>query len=217
MSDVAAQAIAQLAVPKKEPQGFLEIGAGRGTKTIMLQAEAYRRWGRQMSLTCLDSRGFKADLLSGRAAEYGIEIERMVNADARKLAVPGSQADALPEYDTVFIDAPCSGLGTLRRHPELRWRLNPQVIQQLGAISQKMLEGSAPHVKKGGRLVFATCTVSPEENELALKGFLESDAGRGRFQIEPCSINELSKLFFKTRLVDGGSDAHFAAVLRRID
>ena len=216
VSDVAAQAIVQLALPKEKPESFLEIGAGRGTKTIMLQSEAFRRWGSQMNITCLDARDFKVDLLLDRAGEYGVEISQTVDADARFIPAPGTAPDALGEFDTVFIDAPCSGIGTLRRHPELRWRMSPKVIQQMASINTKILRASAPHVKVGGRLVYATCTVSPQENELALKAFLEMPEIAGKFRIEPCSVNELSRLFFKTRLTENGSDAHFAAVLRRV-
>ena len=94
--------------------------------------------------------------------------------------------------------------------------MSSKIIQQMANINTKILRASAPHVKVGGRLVYATCTVSPQENELALKAFLEMPEIAGKFRIEPCSVNELSRLFFKTRLTENGSDAHFAAVLRRV-
>ena len=209
VSDAAAQAIAQLALPQTKPERFLEVGSGRGTKTILLQSGAQRRWGSQMDLTALDFHGFKADLLRKRAQEYGIELSDAVCADARK---PPAN---LGEFDTVFVDAPCSGLGTLRRHPEIRWRLKPEAISQMADVSLGILQGVAPHVASGGRLVFATCTVSPQENEYTVKRFLESPEGSA-FKIEPCSANGLSKLFFKTRLAAEGCDAHFAAVLNRV-
>lgn len=216
VSDAAAQAIALLALPDQFPDRFLEVGAGRGTKTILMQSGAQRRWGRQMDLTCLDAHGFKASLLQDRVSRYGVIVTDTICADARRLPNPESDNDELGMFDAIFLDAPCSGLGTLRRHPEIRWRLTPDQIKQMAELSLKMLEGVSSHLKVGGRLVFATCTVSPEENEMVLKSFLESRFGSESFRIEPCPINSLSKLFMKTRLVDGGCDAHFAAVLRRV-
>ncbi|MBO4365495.1 MAG: antitermination protein NusB [Eggerthellaceae bacterium] len=209
VSDAAAQAIALLALPQEKPGRFLEVGSGRGTKTILLQSDAMRRYGSQIDLTALDAHGFKANLLRKRAQLYGIQLADVVSADARKLS------DSLGRFDTAFVDAPCSGLGTLRRHPEIRWRLAAKDIIAMAQVSFDMLRGVAGHVAPQGRLVFATCTVAPEENELLLKRFLESPEG-STFRIEPCSVNSLSKLFFKTRLTEGGCDAHFAAILRRV-
>lgn len=209
VSDAAAQAIAQLALPSQLPTRFLEVGSGRGTKTILLQSGALRRFGSQMALVAVDAHGFKADVLRKRAQAYGVELEDVVCANARTLS------DDMGLFDTVFVDAPCSGLGTLRRHPEIRWRLSESDIADMARASLDILRGVAGRVAPGGRLVFATCTVAPEENEHVLKKFLESAEGTA-FRIEPCAVNSLSKLFFKTRLSEGGCDAHFAAILRRL-
>lgn len=209
VSDAAAQAIAQLALPREKPSRFLEVGSGRGTKTILLQSGAQRRYGSQMDLTAVDFHGFKDDLLRKRAQLYGVQLADVLCADARNLD------EGLGVFDAVFVDAPCSGLGTLRRHPEIRWRLRPGQVQQLADNAVAILRGVAGHVAVGGMLAYATCTVSPDENEYAVKRFLESHEG-GAFRIEPCPANPLSKLFFKTRLAPGGCDAHFAATMRRV-
>ena len=214
VSDAAAQAVVQLALPEDAPERFLEVGSGRGTKTILLQSESLRRYGSQINLVALDFHGFKGHLLEKRARDYGVNIEQVIIKDARKLALPGEPED-IGLFDTVFVDAPCSGLGTLRRHPEIRWRISEKNIAALAETSFQILLGVAPHVKAGGRLVYSTCTVAPFENELLIKRFLESDVGQD-FKIVPCSINNLSKLFFKTRLSAAGSDAHFAALLQRV-
>ncbi len=65
----------------------------------------------------------------------------------------------------VLVDAPCSGLGTLRRNPDLQWRQSPQAIAELTAKQSSILDSAARLVKAGGRLVYATCSVLPEENE----------------------------------------------------
>jgi len=72
----------------------------------------------------------------------------------------------------VLVDAPCSGLGTLRRNPDLKWRQTPSSIAELALKQAKILAAAATLVKRGGRLVYATCSVLPEENEAIVEGFL---------------------------------------------
>ncbi len=108
-------------------------------------------------------------------------------------------------FDRVLVDAPCSGTGTLRRHPELRWRFRGAELERLSEASAEMLEASATGVLPGGLLVLITCSVEPEENEQVVERFLRqrrefapaeldfaslppgeaSDAGDGRWRILP--------------------------------
>lgn len=89
---------------------------------------------------------------------------------------PGDSRD-LPEFtgmaDKVLVDAPCSGLGTLHRHPDIRWRQNPDRINQLHQTQQEILASASTWVCPGGELVYATCTLNPLENQLVIKNFLE--------------------------------------------
>jgi len=212
VSDAAAQCIAALVLPKGEPADFLEVGSGRGTKTILLQSNAQRRYGHQMNLTALDSHGFKTELLRKRAQKYGTSINETVCADARDLKdVFGTRM-----FDGAFIDAPCTGLGTLRRHPEIRWRLTPDQIGRAVDIGSAMLEEVAQYVRPGGRLMYATCTVLSQENEYTIKRFLDTPIGRS-YRIVPCAVTPHSRLFCKTVVTVDGCDAHFAASLQRID
>ncbi len=127
--------------------------------------------------------------------------------DALELdAVVGDRA-----FDEVFIDAPCSGLGTLRRHPEIRWRIKPADIVEFARVQLGMLQAAAPHVAPGGALAYATCTVTREENNGVVKAFLESEAGAG-FKLAP--VNGRSCV--ATRLAPGSPDAHFAVRFERI-
>lgn len=211
VSDAAAQRIARLALPEHKPARFLEACAGRGTKTILLQSDAMRIYGSQMQLVTVDSHDFKGELLRKRAQAYGIEVAQIVCADATDLSATFNG----PLFDAAFIDAPCSGIGTLRRHPEIRWRIAQQDIDDLSALDTAMLEEVARYVKVGGQLTYATCTVMAEENEYTVKRFLESEIGAS-YRIVPCAINAASRLFCKTTVAIDGCDAHFAAVLRRI-
>ena len=208
VSDAAAQAVAQCVLEGPEPASLLEIGAGRGTKTILIQSGAQRRFGHQLQLTPLDSHGFKTELLRQRAATYGVQLHDIVTGNATRLSsVVGERA-----FDRIFIDAPCGGLGTLRRHHEIRWRLTPEQVDELASTGLALLKSAAGHVAPGGSLVYSTCTVTYAENTGTVKAFLESPEGAG-FALAPL----FGKACFSTQLVPGGCDAHFAAKFIRSD
>lgn len=201
VSDAASQLVAASVLPERKPGSLLEVGAGRATKTILLQSDAERAYGSQLALTTLDNHDFKTRLLKERADRYNAQVAEALTGDALELdAVVGERL-----FDEIFIDAPCSGLGTLRRHPEIRWRIRPADIAEFARVQLGMLQSAAPHVAVGGTLAYATCTVTREENNGVVKAFLESAAGAG-FELAP--INGRSCV--ATRLYPGSSDAHFA-------
>ncbi len=180
VTDAASQLVAASVLPERKPASLLEVGAGRATKTILLQSDATRAYGSQLVLSTLDNHAFKTRLLLERAERYGAEVAEALTGDALELdAVVGDRA-----FDEVFIDAPCSGLGTLRRHPEIRWRIKPADIVEFARVQLGMLQAAAPHVALGGTLAYATCTVTREENNGVVKAFLESEAGAG-FKLAP--------------------------------
>lgn len=201
VSDASSQAIARIALPARKPSSFLEVGSGRATKTILLQSGALRTWGSQMELTAIDNYAFKGSIASERAQAYGIRLDEMIAGDASKL--DRYVRDRL--FDAVFIDAPCSGLGTLRRHPEIRWRLTESDIDTLADVGLSLLESAARHTAPGGQITYATCTVTHAENNGVVKRFLEGEAGRG---FELALIDGAS--CFATRVSADSPDAHFA-------
>lgn len=95
------------------------------------------------------------------------------------VALDGLQALPLAEsaFDRVLVDAPCSGTGTLRRNPEIRWRITPADIQDLSQRQERLLFNAAGTVKPGGRLVYSTCSVEIDENEGVRQAFLENNKG----------------------------------------
>ena len=202
VSDAAAQAVAAMVLEDGKPASMLEVGAGRGTKTIMLQSDSMRQFGSQIDLTSMDSHSFKADVLRKRAEDYGVEISEIVAGNATRLDA------VLPDrmFETIFIDAPCSGLGTLRRHQEIRWRVTQEHMDELVETDLALLKSAALHVELGGRIVYATCTVTYDENYGVVKAFLESDEGRN-FALAPVN----GKAAFASQLVGDSPDAHFAA------
>ncbi|MEF9841801.1 MAG: transcription antitermination factor NusB, partial [Raoultibacter sp.] len=194
VSDVSAQAIARLAVPGEKPARFLEIGSGRGTKSILLQNVARGSFGSQMALETLDNRDFKTQLLEKRARQCGVELAAAHTGDATKLIdLFGFEA-----FDAIFIDAPCSGLGTLRRHPEIRWRITKADIDELASLGATMLDEAAACLKVGGQLTYATCTVTRQENTQVIERFLKSKRGES-FRLLP--VGEAPA--FATRLTPG--------------
>lgn len=207
VSDVASQMISSLALPENFPAKFLEIGAGRGTKTILLQSNAVRKYGKQMKLYSLDSHAFKGNLLAKRAEDYGVALEEVYTHDATKL----SEICEPQSFDAVFIDAPCSGLGTLRRHPEIRWRLKPESIKSMAQLGYRMLQAAGPCVTLGGSLTYATCTVTKLENEQVVSTFLKSSTDS---TFSTSSDQGLRRV--KTQLASGASDAHFAVRMVRL-
>ena len=94
----------------------------------------------------------------------------------------------IDKADRVLVDVPCSGLGTLHRHPDIRWRQNPEQIQQLSILQQQILTKTATWVKPQGILVYATCTLNPLENEEIIQQFL---AVHPHWNIEPPSADGL--------------------------
>lgn len=201
VSDAASQLVAASVLPERMPASMLEIGAGRGTKTILLQSNALRLYGSPIELVALDNHAFKIDLLRKRIAEYGVHVADAIEGDATML----DQVVGNKQFDAVFIDAPCSGLGTLRRHPEIRWRLTEQRVSEQAALGLALLRSSASHVARGGQLAFATCTVTHAENNAVVKKFLEGPDGEG-FELAPIAGHAC----LATRLYPGSSDAHFA-------
>ena len=220
ISDASAQAVASLVVENCAPGArFLEVGAGRGTKTIMLQDAARALHGMPLELTALDYSADKIKIHRKRCAKAKTPVTKECMADATKigdpsyafrvglleLAKPGIDSQL---YDAVFIDAPCSGSGTLRRHPEIRWRMGSKDVANLAETGLAMLRASSTLVRKGGVLVYATCSILSEEDEGTIDAFLATDEGRGYERIEGAS--------FRANPSVGGPDIHFAQALRRI-
>jgi len=115
---------------------------------------------------------------------------RILAADARSLPFPAS-------FDRVLVDVPCTGTGTLARNPEIRWRLKPEDLRDLQARQIAILQSAMQHVAAGGRLVYSTCSLEPEENEEVLA---QAMAGNPAFRVANCHP-QLEKLGAEGELV----------------
>jgi 16S rRNA (cytosine967-C5)-methyltransferase len=162
-----------------------------------------------------DVRGRRVNLLARTVAESGAPNVRLVQANAR--AAPAFDA----VFDAVLVDAPCSGLGTIRRDPDVRWRRHEADLSAFAEAQQEMLARLATTVRPGGRLVYSTCSSEPEENEAVVAAFL---GGHPHFRRDaPQSFTgraDLSGLLdadgaLKTLPFRDGLEAFYAAALRR--
>ena len=190
-------------------QRILEIGAGRGGKTTHL-GERLENQGLILGVDYHRQRLFG---LSQNLKRWGVTCTQPVRADAtRPLPVRPNSLDA------ALIDAPCSALGIIRRHPEIKTRLMEADLATFPPRQRAMLDMAAPLIKPGGRLLYITCTTEPEENEDLVAGFLR-DHPEYQLSFEPDllppSARELLQPpgFFRTSPAHHNLDAFFAAVM----
>ncbi|MGQ0539352.1 MAG: 16S rRNA (cytosine(967)-C(5))-methyltransferase RsmB [Gemmatimonadaceae bacterium] len=146
--------------------------------------------------------------------------ENVARLDARnvELVIGDARQPPFGEVAAVLLDAPCSGTGTFRRHPDARWRLNPRDIVSLAAMQRDMLGAAAKLVRPGGLLVYATCSLEPEENDALIEAFL---AGQREFRLEPPGEGVVSEDVLdagRLRVLPQrhGVDGAFAARMRRV-
>jgi 16S rRNA (cytosine967-C5)-methyltransferase len=161
VQDEASQLVA-LMTSARPGETVLDACASPGGKTTAMAA-AMRDEG---VIVATDVRGRRVDLLSRTVRDLGATCVRVVRADA-SAPLPFTQA-----FDCVLLDAPCSGLGTLRRDPDIRWRRTPEDLGTMAAAQLDMLRMVADVVKSGGRLVYSTCSSEPEENEGVVRRFV---------------------------------------------
>jgi 16S rRNA (cytosine967-C5)-methyltransferase len=84
----------------------------------------------------------------------------------------------IEKADKILIDAPCSGIGVLKRNPDSKWKLQPEFLEIIKDTQEEILDSYSRMVKPGGQMVYATCSILPSENELQVKGFLKREAGK---------------------------------------
>ncbi len=210
VADASAQQTAKLATPTQTP--FLEVGSGRGTKTVLLSKNAQRETGKQPHIYALDLHPFKQNILKERIAEYSLENVHPITGDATKLDEL-VESNSLPsKFSGALIDAPCSGTGTMRRNPEIRWRLKHTEVSDMAAQGLSMLKSVSEHIAPKGFVVYSTCSALKEENEQVIEAFLSTDQGSA-FVIEPATTN--GDKYFRSALEPGSPDSHFAARLVR--
>jgi 16S rRNA (cytosine967-C5)-methyltransferase len=162
VQDEASQLVALLA--GSPGRRALDTCASPGGKTTALAAAMHN----EGQLLACDVRDRRIELLRRTVAASGATNIRLVQADLLQ-PLPLSV-----QFDCVLVDAPCSGLGTLRRDPDIRWRRREEDLTTLAAAQKTMIANAADCVAPGGRLIYATCSSEPEENEYVVDAFLAS-------------------------------------------
>lgn len=212
VQDEGSQILVALMAPKRGEM-IIDYCAGAGGKTLLLGA-LMRSTGR---LYAFDVSAARLARAKPRFARSGLSnvVPVVINAenDQRVKRLRG-------KAHRVLVDAPCSGLGTLRRNPDLKWRQHPESLQALRDTQTRILRQAARCVAPGGRLVYATCSILPEENEEQIELFLAENPEFTLLDAPQIATDRCEKLtldgpFLRLRPDRHGTDGFFAAVMER--
>ena len=211
VQDEGSQLVGLLVAPRRTDM-VVDFCAGAGGKTLLLGA-MMRSQGR---LYAFDVAAKRLARLTPRLARSGLSnVHPQVIANERDTKVKRLAG----KIDRVLVDAPCTGFGTLRRNPDLKWRQSPADVVELAAKQARIVDAAATLVKPGGRLVYATCSVLPEENDAIVDAFLASHADFVERDVAALLAHAGVPLDTGARLRlrpdVHGCDGFFAAVLER--
>jgi len=211
VQDEASQLVALLAGDRPGPR-VLDACASPGGKTTAI-ASAMRVADAPGRIIACDVRDKRIELLRRTVIASGADNVLIVQADLLQ-PLPFSE-----RFDCVVVDAPCSGLGTLRRDPDIRWRRREEDLAELAAAQLRMVQHAAAMVAPGGRLVYATCSSEPDENDAVVARFVE---GAPAFHVVPADRGSAalprdvvdSRGFLRTLPHMHALEAFFGAVLQ---
>lgn len=212
VQDEGSQLLALLVAPRRGEM-IIDFCAGAGGKTLLLGA-LMRSTGRLYAFDVSAARLARAKprfARSGLSNVVPVVIDNENDARVKRLAGKAQR---------VLVDAPCSGIGTLRRNPDLKWRQHPEALAELGQLQERILNSAARCVAPGGRLVYATCSLLAEENEVQADRFLASHPDFERVDAAEilgarCEALKLEGPYVQLRPDLHGTDGFFAAVFER--
>ena len=211
VQDEGSQLLGFLVAPRRREM-VVDFCAGAGGKSLMMGA-LMQSQGRLYALDVSEKRlsNFKPRLQrSGLSNVHPQLIQSETDVKIRRLA---------GKIDRVLVDAPCSGLGTLRRNPDLKWRQSPETVAELTVKQGAILNGAATLVKPGGRLVYATCSLLADENRRIVEAFLDKHPDfsilNSRDVLDEQRIDLDCGEFLELRPDQHGTDAFFAAAMQR--
>ena len=167
VQDASSQLVAEL-LDVKPGQRVVDACAGAGGKSLHLAALMENKG----QLISMDIYGSKLKELKRRARRNGAH-----NIEPREITSSKVYKKLYDSADRVLIDAPCTGLGVLRRNPDTKWKLQPEFLQEITKTQQEILKNYSKIVKAGGKMVYATCSILPQENVEQVKSFLASEEG----------------------------------------
>ncbi|HET6490966.1 MAG TPA: 16S rRNA (cytosine(967)-C(5))-methyltransferase RsmB [Syntrophales bacterium] len=208
VQDEASQLVSRLLAPRRGER-VLDLCSGTGGKTTHLAALMEN----EGEIVAGDIQPGKLAALESTAKRWGTTVVKTIVVDA----VDAAGLSGVGSFDRVLVDAPCSGLGTLRRNPEIRWHLTGQRLGEFPPLQKRILANAAACVKKGGVLLYSTCSVMPEENDGVVDAFLEGNpdfAVVTRPTTVPAGVLD-PRGFLRTFPHRHGTDGFFGAMLRR--
>ncbi len=207
IQDEASQLISRLVDPKPG-DNILDVCAGAGGKTTHLAAIMNNR-GRITALDIGEKKIMALKKNSGRLGATNIDAQI---GDARE--IPGESFYG--SFHRILVDAPCTGLGTLRRNPEIKWRTTEGDPKKFSVLQKAILASATRCLKKGGSLIYSTCTIVPEENEEVIKDFISHHQNficiRPTDTIDSRLIGDRG--YFQSYPHRHGTDGFFGAVLK---
>jgi 16S rRNA (cytosine967-C5)-methyltransferase len=220
VQDEGSQLLAML-VDAKRGEMVVDFCAGAGGKTLALGA-SMRSTGR---LYAFDTSAHRLDSFKPRMARSGL-------SNVHPAAIAHERDDRVKrlsgKIDRVLVDAPCTGLGTLRRNPDLKWRQGITAVEEMAVKQAAILQSASRMVKSGGRLVYATCSILPQENEAIAQAFaaanpdfepLDAGAILTDLKVENapslCSGGETGQLYLRLWPHRHATDGFFAAVWQK--
>jgi 16S rRNA (cytosine967-C5)-methyltransferase len=168
VQDASSQLVAEF-LDVKPGQRVIDTCAGAGGKTLHLAALMENKG----QLIALDIYARKLTELKRRAKRAGAH-----NVETREIDSTKVIKKLHNSADRVLIDAPCTGLGVLRRNPDAKWKMQPDFLEKVIATQKQILSDYSKMVKPEGKLVYATCSILPQENKEQVKTFLESEEGK---------------------------------------
>lgn len=201
VQDLGSQVVARLAV---SPGRILDACAAPGGKALLLADEI----GGSGRVVAAEVAPRRLRTLAELRARWGADEVLLVGADGQR---PPFRAP----FDVVLVDAPCSGLGTLARHPDIRWRVRAPDLHRHARRQRALLEALASLVRPGGRLVYATCSVEYEENVGVVEPFLDNHPEFTLEELPPWAGPYASGGFVEMSPTRDAGDSFFAAPLRR--
>ena len=208
MQDEASQLVSHV-LGARAGERVLDVCAAPGSKATHAAILA----GDRARVAACDLYGHRLRLVRESAARQGLKSVATVALDA---GAPLPFAER--SFDRVLVDAPCTGTGTLRHNPEIRWRITPGDLGELAALQLRILRNASLAVAPGGRLVYSTCSVEPEENEAVVAAFLEAAGGFRQVRAEPAPARLLTASgAARTWPHRDGSDGFFVAAFERAE
>lgn len=184
-------------------QSVLDLCAGAGGKTLAIAAQLKNK-GRVVATDTAGWRLKRAKERLKRAGAFNAELRELESLQDKWLKRQKER------FDRILIDAPCSGSGTWRRNPDQKWNITTEDIWDLTHLQKNLLEVGASLVKKGGNLVYATCSLLHEENQDVVTAFLDTHP---EFTLIPCGLEGAP--FLSLSPLQNGTDGFFAAKFER--